>query len=508
VAITVAELVAVPFVKMRFHAGSAGDGRLVSWAHASDLPNAVEWLAPGDLLMSNGVNLPADAGGQVAFLEELAAAGLSGLAIGDEMNAPPLTARLLAKADELAFPVLAIPLEVPFVAISRVVANANSDEEHRQLVRTVRLYESLREGVTTGRLGESLLAELGRQLACRLLLIDTATGLPVLGADDTVPPALRGRLGEELGARNGSIPGVLRVPYEGGVALAMRVPSARPAALVALCEGEGRADMNLLQHAANIAALEVERVNSEREQERRVGRDLLAQMLDRRLEPASALRELREHGIAPERVVVVAFRPEPGLEEGNLHHGLAQRRLPHLILWDPQRGLVLLPDGDPAIAALRGALGAEVPLGVSDPLGRPDRATDAAREARWAHTAARNLGRPLVRYGEGTPLFLPRTLGEAEMAADRVLGPVIAYDAEHATELVRSLGVFLEHNRSWQRSAEVLHVHKQTLVYRMHRVEELTGRDLRDTADVVQFWLALRALEFAHGELTAIPQPG
>jgi purine catabolism regulator len=46
-------------------------------------------------------------------------------------------------------------------------------------------------------------------------------------------------------------------------------------------------------------------------------------------------------------------------------------------------------------------------------------------------------------------------------------------------------------------------VHKQTLVYRMHRVEELTGRDLRDTADVVQFWLALRALEFAHGEVTA-----
>jgi PucR family transcriptional regulator, purine catabolism regulatory protein len=80
---------------------------------------------------------------------------------------------------------------------------------------------------------------------------------------------------------------------------------------------------------------------------------------------------------------------------------------------------------------------------------------------------------------------------------------VIAYDRAHATELVRSLGVFLENNRSWQRSAKVLHVHKQTLVYRMHRIEELTGRDLRDTADVVQFWLALRALEFASGQVPA-----
>jgi len=59
-----------------------------------------------------------------------------------------------------------------------------------------------------------------------------------------------------------------------------------------------------------------------------------------------------------------------------------------------------------------------------------------------------------------------------------------------------------------KRSAEVLHVHKQTLVYRMHRVEELTGRDLRSTADVVQLWLALRALEFSRGEVGPDPAEG
>ena len=46
-------------------------------------------------------------------------------------------------------------------------------------------------------------------------------------------------------------------------------------------------------------------------------------------------------------------------------------------------------------------------------------------------------------------------------------------------------------------------MHKQTLVYRMRRVEQLTGRDLRKTADVVQLWLALRALEFVRGGPTA-----
>jgi PucR family transcriptional regulator, purine catabolism regulatory protein len=169
VAITVAELVEVPFVKMRFHAGAAGGDRLVTWAHASDLPNAVEWLAPGDLLMSNGQSVPADSRRQVMFLQELVAAGLSGFAIGDHMDAAPLTSAFLETAERLAFPILATPHEVPFVAISRAVASANSDEEHRRLVRTAQLYEIFQEGISTGSLGPQLLTELGRQLDCRLV---------------------------------------------------------------------------------------------------------------------------------------------------------------------------------------------------------------------------------------------------------------------------------------------------------------------------------------------------
>ena len=53
--------------------------------------------------------------------------------------------------------------------------------------------------------------------------------------------------------------------------------------------------------------------------------------------------------------------------------------------------------------------------------------------------------------------------------------------------------MFLQENRSWQRAADRLHVHKQTLVYRIKRIETLTGRSLSDTADVAELWLALQA---------------
>ncbi len=508
-AITVAELVAVPFLNIRFQAGAGGGGRLVTWAHTSDLPNATDWLAPGDLLMSNGLNLPEEEAGQVSFLVELASAGLSGLAVGDEMHAPPLAPAFLERAEELAFPVLAIPREVPFVAVSRAVANANSDEEHKRLVQTVQLYEALRGAVSTGRSGASLLRELGRQLDCRLLLLDLATALPVLAAELDPPAGVADCLVEDLRGRQGVFPAVLRVDVNGTSAFALRVPTTRQTALVAVHDRERTPDLALLQHAANIAALEVERIHAEREHKLRLGSELLAAMLEHRIEPASAAQQLGEHGIIPENAVLVAFRPSASAaSDPNLHHELAQRELPHLVLWGPQRCLVVVPDTDQARLDLRAAVGADVALGVSDPLRRADRARDASREARWAHTAAHHLARPLVRYGEATPLFLPRTLGEAEIAADRVLGPILAYDEAHGTELMRSLSVFLEENRSWQRSAELLHVHKQTLVYRMHRVEELTGLDLRSTADVVQLWLALRALEFSGEEVGPDPSEG
>jgi purine catabolism regulator len=501
VAVTVAELVADPLLKLRFIAGERGGTRVVTWAHTSDLPNPTEWLGPGDLLLSNGLNISADADGQVAFLERLVAAGLSGLGIGDDVHAPPLTEELLARAGELAFPLLSIPHEVPFVAVSRAVANANSDEEHKRLVRTVQLYEVLRGAVSSGRLGPVLLRELEARLGCALVLLDTVSGLPALPGDDPPPPGLAEALANELRTRGGAFPGVLRVEHDGTVACAIRVPAERPVALVALANGRPVPDLSLLHHAANIAALEVERVSAEQGHAWRLGSELLARLVEHRVDPGSAAQQLRERGVDPERVVLAAFRQAAGQpEERELHLALSARGLVHLVLRHGSDTLVAIPDRAEAIESLRDALGPESPLGVSDPLRRADRVPDAAREARWAEAAARSLGGGVARYGDATPLFLPRTLGEAETAAERIIGPLIAYDREHGTDLVHSLRVFLDHNRSWQRSAELLHVHKQTLVYRMRRVEELAGRDLRQMADIVELWLGLRALDFAASE--------
>jgi purine catabolism regulator len=94
----------------------------------------------------------------------------------------------------------------------------------------------------------------------------------------------------------------------------------------------------------------------------------------------------------------------------------------------------------------------------------------------------------------GLLLGLQDTLS-LEVFYDSVLGKLREYDEQNSSDLVNSLACFLEANGHWGDAAEKLYVHRHTLRYRMKRVEEITGRDLNQSQDRMEFWLALKAKE-------------
>src|SRR2546421_659644 len=134
-AITVRELLLLPHLQATLIAGAVGLDREISWVHTSDLPNPWEWHGTGELLMTNGTGMAAEEPVQISFVEHLAEAEASGLALGLGMSGPPLTDGASRRADELGLPLLAVPFSVPFTAVVRAVADANDREESRQLGR-------------------------------------------------------------------------------------------------------------------------------------------------------------------------------------------------------------------------------------------------------------------------------------------------------------------------------------------------------------------------------------
>ena len=383
---------------------------------------------------------------------------------------------------------------MPWVALSRAVVAANRREEQEQLSRMVRMYDRVRRAAIEGHEAARLLEDLAAELECDLHVVghDGAglfPGAPLPAAE------VRGTLAAELAARSAGPPAVLRLQRSGRLALAVPVPSTRAALLVVVPRRDEEPSLALLQHVATIVALEVEKLTAGA---RAPAADRLrAAGLDRRRPGRRRRRRGAARAARAARGRAGRGRARaPGPMRSDMHSRLADRGVAHVLLRRGDTLLVVLDADGPGVDRLLELAGRDAFVGLSSrPVAGVGRVPDAVREARLALRSARAGGRRVVPYGDNDAPFLPRTVGEASAVVDRILGPLLAYDAEHSSELVHSLEEFLRANRSWQRAAETLYVHKQTLVYRIKRIEELTGRRLDDTADVAELWFALQALE-------------
>jgi DNA-binding PucR family transcriptional regulator len=76
----------------------------------------------------------------------------------------------------------------------------------------------------------------------------------------------------------------------------------------------------------------------------------------------------------------------------------------------------------------------------------------------------------------------------------RVLGALVDHDERTGGDLVETLRTFLACSGSWTRTADALHLHVNSVRYRIARVQELIGRDLGDFGDRVDVHLALQSL--------------
>lgn len=217
------------------------------------------------------------------------------------------------------------------------------------------------------------------------------------------------------------------------------------------------------------------------------------------MDPAAATRRLAEHGIRGSSLILATWAPGGDVTADDLNDALGEAGVDHLLLRREDCTVTLLVEGEHEDESLARLLPEPTHIGLSDPFTRPAQAADALKQAIWALEVADASGKTVVRYGEHHAPFLPRTLSEAHSAVDHVLGPLIAYDQEKSSDLINTLRVFLENKRSWKQASELLCIHKQTLIYRIRRVEELTGRTLDETRDVAELWYALRTLELIGG---------
>lgn len=506
--ITVLELTRLPHLQLTLVAGENGVDREVTWVHTSDLPNPWEWLGPGELLLTNGMGLGSAAAAQVAYLDRLHDIGTSGLIVGLGTSACTMTRQLSRRADELGLPLLTVPYSVPFTAVVRAVAHANDREESHQLGKVARLYDLLRSSLAAAQAGPELFRTLGRELGVKLYLVDPETGLSLFS--DQEETAFGDALVTAYAEHGRTIPGLLRLSHNRAShdpvgAVAVAVPGVQPTALVVEPLGTELPSPLMLQHLAVGGALELAQLVATQDRRRRLGAELLTRLLDGRHDPQVVSWQLEEAAIVLPTCVLAAARATEAISEASVHGKLARARVSHLLVQRDGVLFVLLPESAVTDSLLPLVTTAGGSIGVAGGLATTDRVIEAAREALWTLGVAEAESRPMARYGQPTALLLPRTPVEAKALVERILGPLLAHDAEHGTDYVETLRVALDHDRSWQSAASALHIHRQTLGYRLRRIEEITGRGTTSTEHLAEWWFALQARDLL-GPSTALAQ--
>ncbi|RLL69474.1 PucR family transcriptional regulator ligand-binding domain-containing protein [Streptomyces sp. Z26] len=136
-------------------------------------------------------------------------------------------------------------------------------------------------------------------------------------------------------------------------------------------------------------------------------------------------------------------------------------------------------------------------LGVSAAVRSAEGLRGALEEARHARRVAAARRGAVCAAGHeelaSHVLLLPFVPDDVRRAfTARLLDPLRDYDRRHRAELIPTLEAFLAADGSWTRCAARLHLHVNTLRYRMGRIEQLTGRDLSRLEDKLDFFLALR----------------
>lgn len=135
-------------------------------------------------------------------------------------------------------------------------------------------------------------------------------------------------------------------------------------------------------------------------------------------------------------------------------------------------------------------------IGVSTPFNRPVDTATAVDQARLALRCTPAGSDQVTRY-ESVPiplLLVAQTDGGAQ-AAQQILGPLLALPAVDRDSLLATLDAWFRCHGSTAAAASELHFHRNTVLHRLRRVHDLTGRDFSNPVHSAELYVGLRAVQ-------------
>jgi len=504
----------------RILAGHGGLDRIVSRLNVMEVPDILPWVRPNELLLTTGYPLRSVPDTLPALVQELADRGLAGVGVKLGRYLDRLPAAMLAEADRVGLPIIALPDDVGFDDVINQVLTAVLNRQAAVLSRADEVHRALVDIVLTGGGLDMLCAGLVGILSGAAMV--TSTDGRVLasdGLDGELEAALAldcfdasGRFlveSEPVGTRAG---GNVRARRAVVRIVAGSLDHGRLVAFSAGRELTGD-DVHILERAATVAALAITKAQAVSAVESKYQADFLRDALAGRAgnaehviahahslgwdigrpmvvvvaetDPSSTSPQLAPDELRPmqERFAtawaqVVRQRDSKAPVVGFSQEVVAVLGVPHDAdsesITRTVRDLVRHVSGD------GGGGRRSFSTGISRPISSPDELPGAYEQARKAVSVGRQMAGPsALTHFDGLGIFRLLTLvpdtAELRSFAAEALGPLISNDTPENADLRMTLSVLLDTNLNVAETSRILHFHYNTLRYRIVKLERMLG---------------------------------
>lgn len=134
-------------------------------------------------------------------------------------------------------------------------------------------------------------------------------------------------------------------------------------------------------------------------------------------------------------------------------------------------------------------------IGVSEEFRSLGHAVEAERQARIALRCMGSATEGIGHYGQSlTDMLIASQPAEAEVLVRRTFAEVGALSSDSRDLLLETFETWIECGGSLSTAGELLHCHRNTVNYRLRRLETLTARLTADPVDLTVLTMALRAI--------------
>lgn len=530
---SLSQLLALPGLGLELIQAGSGDPE-ITWVSNTELLALHDYLEGGEVIMTTGLSLGAEDARWLDFVAGLSRARVAAIGFGVGVNHDTVPAPLIQAASTYRVALFKIPLPVPFIAVSKAIAELLRLDELRSAHTALQAQRRILEGARGEQEPADVLASIAQATGRQLALISSELGGPeTVGGTDP-------RRGTLLASTAGfAVDQAEFIPLDAENSLHLAIASGDP------LTPEGS---SVIAAGAMVLGLGLHSDHAASRLERERWELLTAQILDGSL-PLEAVAILAPGTLTPRTVraiaiqgapeAVTAWRHEP--KQGVDHLISASEELPGGLtrVWQ-------LVDGDRPDAAVSRI----TQRGLDLVIGRAAPATAVALSVRSAQARLRGLPKAVTPYEKARPpkaiwadrdapfleaiLSLASTTGTAgsglagartQVGDSGSLSLAVLGSLSNSAALLRekdeadqdgrvreAAGGVSEVDRALLRAtlhavfaadgqrgpaASALGIHRNTLRDRVIRIERITGRSLSSAEDRAELWFALRSEELA-----------